>query len=167
MEDQKISELDYFEVQVQLQILEHIADKGPLSKGNRDLVRELEEREKALIREKSAQPFREGETAAADKVDWEAATKLPEFGKTADALALRHLQDDVELIDKHKEDARKFGPSKGLEDMHSQEREIHARHFDEERGRYAREFLEQRKLLEELEQKESGLEKDKGHDFSH
>ena len=44
MEDKKISELDYFEVQVQLQILEHNVDKLP---GNLALQRELEERESA------------------------------------------------------------------------------------------------------------------------
>jgi hypothetical protein len=32
--DKPIWELDYMEVQVQRQLLEHIADKGPLSQGN-------------------------------------------------------------------------------------------------------------------------------------
>ncbi len=44
---------------------------------------------------------------------------------------------------------------------------VHFRHFDEERGRYAREFLQRRKLLEELARSETGLEKDKGQEFSH
>lgn len=164
MEDKKISELDYFEVQVQLQILEHIVDKLP---GNLALQRELEEREKLLIQEKRAQPFQDAETAASNKAAWETATKLPEFGKTADALAVRHLQDDVKLIDKQKEVLRKYGPSESLEVMQKQETEIHARHFDDERGRYAHEFLEQRKLLEELERQDKGFEKDKGQEFSH
>jgi len=50
--------------------------------------------------------------------------------------------------------------------VHQGENAKYARAFDEERGRYAREFLEQRKLAEELESKEHGAAKDKGHEFS-
>ena len=163
-DDKKISELDFFEVQIQLQFLEHIAEKGPLSDGNRALQRELEEREKSLVREKRAQAF--DAARAPDKEAWDAASKHPEFTETADGLARMHLVGDKDLLDKQKQDAEKFGPSKGLDDMHAQERGIHAQHFDEERGRYAREFLEQRKLAEELESKEHGAAKDKGHEFS-
>ena len=53
-----------------------------------------------------------------------------------------------------------------FEDVHQGENAKYARAFDEERGRYAREFLEQRKLAEELESKEHGAAKDKGHEFS-
>lgn len=163
-DDKKISELDYFEVHVQLQILEHIANKGPLSEGDMALQRELEERDKVLIREKRGQAF--DAAHAPDKEAWDAASRQPEFAETADALARSHLREDMDLIRKQKQDAEKFGPSKGLDDMQAREREIHAQHFDEERARYAREFLEQRKLAEELESKEHGAAKDKGHEFS-
>jgi hypothetical protein len=170
-DDKKISELDFSEVLDQFQIMEHIADKGPLSKGNRDLLRELEEREAVLVREKLAQPFQVAEPRAdralSDRQAWDAATKHAEFGNTAAALGREHLVEDMHLSGKQQEDVRRFGQSKSLEDLHKGENATHARGFDEERGRLAREFLEQRKLAEELEQKKSGLEKDKGHDFSH
>ena len=170
-DDKKISELDFSEVLDQLQIMEHIADKGPLSKGNRDLLRELEEREAVLVREKLAQPFQVAEPrtdrALSDRQAWDAATKHEEFGKTAAALGHEHLVQDMHLGDKQQEDVTRFGQSKSLEDLHKGENETHARAFDEERGRHAREFLEQRKLAEELERKEQSAEKDKGHGFSH
>ena len=170
-DDKKISELDFSEVLDQLQIMEHIADKGPLSKGNRDLLHELEEREAVLVREKLAQPFEAAEPRAdralSDQQAWEAATKHEEFGKTAAALGREHLVEDMHLSSKQQEDVRRFGQSKSLEDLHKGENAKYARAFDEERGRHAREFLEQRKLAEELESKEHGAEKDKGHGFSH
>jgi hypothetical protein len=170
-DDKKISELDFSEVLDQLQILEHIADKGPLSEGNRALVRELEARESVLVGEKLAQPFQAAEPRAdrelSDQQAWEAATKHDEFGTTAAALGREHLVKDMRRIDKQQEDVRRFGQSKSLEDLHKDENATHARAFDEERGRHAREFLEQRKLAEELESKEHGDAKDKGHGFSH
>lgn len=183
MDDQEISELDYFEVQVQLQILEHVADKGPLSEGNVALQRELEEREKVLIREKLAQPFAKYDVptppitkhldqdfpdpTTENEHAWREAREHSAFTDTANALAERHLRDDANLIRKQQEEESKLGQSSELNEMQTQEKLVHLRHFDEERGRYAREFLERRKLLEELERNETGLEKDKGHEFSH
>lgn len=169
-DDEKISELAFPDVLDQLHIMEHIANKGPLSKGNRDLLREIEARKAVLVQEKLAQPFQKAEPRAdrelSDQQAWDAATKHDEFAKTAAALGHEHLVKDMWLGMKQQEDVGRFGQSKNLEDLHKGENEKQARAFDEERGRHAREFLEQRKLAEELERKEPGLEKDKGHGFS-
>jgi hypothetical protein len=170
-DDKKISELEFSEVLDQLQFMEHIANKGALSKGERDLLRELEEREAVLVREKLAQPFQAAEPRAdrelSDQQAWGVATRHEEFGETAAELGREHLVKDMRRNDKQREDVRRFGQSKNLEELHQGENTTHARAFDEERGRHAREFLEQRKLAEELEREQHGAEKDKGHGFSH
>ncbi|MGD1094306.1 MAG: hypothetical protein ABSB35_20250 [Bryobacteraceae bacterium] len=90
MDDKPISELDYMEVQVQFQLLEHIADKRPLSKGNLALQRELEAREKDLVQAKISQAF-DAAPVAANGLDncetWKQAAEYTEFRPTAEALA--------------------------------------------------------------------------------
>src|SRR5580693_5253725 len=153
--DDDVSKLPYMEVQHQLQILEHIAQKGPLSQGDLALQRELEAREQDLILAKRTQSF---ETAprSADGLDnreaWKKAAEYQEFEPKAEALVQRHLYTDAQLADKRQEDIQKFGPSAELDAVHAGERHLAARHYDEERGRFAREFLRSRELKEQLEE---------------
>lgn len=57
-------------------------------------------------------------------------------------------------------DIDKFGPSEQLDDIHAREQKLQARHYDEERGRYARQFLRSRERIDQM----SGPEKQKGHE---
>ena len=136
--DNDPSKLDYREVQNQLQIMEHSAQKGPLSQGDLALQHELEAREKDLILAKRAQGF-EAAPRSADGADnrdaWSKAAESNEFEPKAEALVRRHLRNDAQLADKRQEDLKKFGPSAELDAVHAGERQLAARHYDEERGR--------------------------------
>jgi hypothetical protein len=155
--DKPISELDYMEAQERLQILEHTADKGPLSQGNLALQRELEAREKDLVRAKISQAF-DAAPVAANSLDnrktWKKAAEYTEFPRTAEGLAERHLQNDAKLAGKQQQGIRKFGPSAELEGVQAGERKLQSRHYDEERGRYAREFLRAREIAEQVKENE-------------
>jgi hypothetical protein len=63
MPDDDPSKLDYVEVQNQQQILEHIAQKGPLSGADAALQRQLEARESDLVQTKLSQSFTAPRTA--------------------------------------------------------------------------------------------------------
>jgi len=164
--DDDVSKLPYMEVQYQLQILEHIAQKSPLSQGDLALQRELEAREKDLILAKRTQGF-EAAPRSADGLDnrdaWRKAAEYQEFEPKAEALVQRHLYTEAQLADKRQTDIQKFGPSAELDAVHAGERNLQARHYDEDRGRYAREFLKFRELAEEFDQreKEKNLDLDK------
>jgi hypothetical protein len=51
------SKLPYMEVQIQLQILEHIAEKGPLSQGDLALQHHLEAHDTELVQAKLSAKF--------------------------------------------------------------------------------------------------------------
>lgn len=156
------SKLDFVEVKNQLQILEHIAQKGPLSPGDATLLRQLEARENDLVQEKLSQSFsppRSGEDV--DNIeDWKKACEYAAFRSKAEGLAHRHLQNEAELVEKRTEDIDKFGESEQLDDIHAREQNLQARHYDEERGRYARQFLRSMERTEQMD----GPEKQKGHE---
>ena len=155
--DDEVSKLDYMEVQYQLQAMELIAQKGPLSEGNLTLLDALEARENDIIQAKLAQTF-DGGPRGADNLDnreaWNKAAKDKEFKVTGEALARRHLKDEAALSDKRKEDIRKFGPSADLDAVHASQQRLLARQYDEERGRYAREFLQARQIAQELDERD-------------
>jgi hypothetical protein len=153
--DDDVSKLPYMEVQHQLQILEHIAQKGPLSQDDLTLQRELEAREQDLILAKRTQSF-EAAPRSADGLDnreaWKKAAEYQEFEPKAEALVERHLHTEAQLADKRQKDIQKFGPSAELDAVHAGEQKLEARRYDEERGRFAREFLAARELKEQLEE---------------
>jgi hypothetical protein len=63
------------------------------------------------------------------------------------------MRDDVRLTAKQNQDLVKFGDTEEVRGLHSHETEMHARNFDEERGRYAREFLRAREIQRQLEER--------------
>lgn len=148
-----VSELDYGEVVEHLHILEHEAYQRGLSEYQLEYQQELRAREKTLLYEKHAQPFRDGSNEQ-DRLAWGEAGHHSEFDEVSDGLCRRHLNDDIRLTAKQNQDITKFGRSRELDDLHQREAELHARQFDEERGRYAREFLESREIAQELEHRE-------------
>lgn len=98
--DDDVSKLEYMEVLYQLQAMELIAQKGPLSEGNLTLLDELEARKNDIIQAKLAQTF-DGAPRSAynldNSKDWSKAAKDTEFKATAEALARRHLQVFVDV----------------------------------------------------------------------
>jgi hypothetical protein len=168
MGDDDVSKLPYMEVQYQLQILEHIADKGPLSQGDLALQRLLEARERDLVQAKLSQGF-DGAARSSDGSDnreaWKTAVEYGEFRSKAEALAHRHLQNESRLADKHQKGVEKFGTSPDLEAVHAGEQKLEARHYDEERGRFAREFLAARELKEQLEEDARQRDREPGKEY--
>jgi len=166
MPDDDPSKLSYAEVQNQLQILEHIAQKGPLSGADADLQRRLEARENDLVQAKLSQSFTSPRSAEdfENIEDWKKACEYAAFRSKAEGLAHRHLQNEAKFAEKRTEDIDKFGESEQLDDIHAREQKLQARHYDEERGRYARQFLRSMERTEQM----GGPEKQKGHepDFS-
>ena len=151
------SNLLYMEAQIQLQILEHIAQKAPLSNGDVALQRQLESRDHELVQAKLSQAF-DAAPRSKDGLDnndaWKKAAEYPEFRSKAENIARRHLRDEAELSDKRQEDIQKLGQSAELDAAHAGEQRLQARHYDEDRGRYAREFLTARELRQELDERE-------------
>jgi hypothetical protein len=86
-----------------------------------------------------------------DRAAWQEADRHREFDKTAEALALRHMRDDVRLTAKQNQDLLKFADTEEVRQLHSRETEIHARKFDDDRVRYAHEFLCAREIQQQLE----------------
>lgn len=131
------SKLPYMEVQIQLQILEHIAQKGPLCDADLAFERQLEARDHEIVQAKLSQKFDAAPRSkdGADNAEaWKKAAEFTEFRKTADGLAHRHLQNDAKLADKQQQDIKRFGQFAELEAIQAGERKLHARHYDEERG---------------------------------
>lgn len=94
------SKLPYMEVQIQLQILEHIAQKGPLEGGDLELERQLEARDHELVQTKLIESF-DAAPHSKDGLDnndaWKKAAEYPEFRSKAENIARRHLQEEAEL----------------------------------------------------------------------
>jgi hypothetical protein len=72
----------------------------------------------------------------------------------------------LQLSQKQEKELDRLGPSKELTDRHFQESKNQAEQFDKERGRYASEFLDARRIVQELDQreKEKSLEPGKGYE---
>ena len=149
--------LPYLEVQVQLQLLEHAAQKGPLSKSDLAFERQPEARDHELVQAKLAQSFDDAPRSKddADNAEaWKKAAEHHEFRSKAERIARDHLREEAELADKRQQDIHKLGPSAELDAVYAGQLKLQARHYDEDRGRYAREFLKTRELDEEIEQRE-------------
>ena len=149
------SKLPYMEVQIQLQILEHIAAKGPLSQGDLAFQRQLEARDHELVQAKLSESFDAAPTSkdgADNNEAWKKAAEYTEFRSKAENIARRHLRDEAELSDKRQQDIQKLGQSAELDAAHAGQQKLKARHYDEDRRRYAREFLAARELRQELEE---------------
>lgn len=149
------SKLPYMEVLIQLQMLEHA--RSALSEDDLAFQRQLEARDRELVQAKLAQSFDAAPRSkdGADNAEaWKKASEHSEFGPKAERIARDHLREDAELSDKHVKDIQKLGPSAELDAVYAGQQNLQARHYDEDRGRAAREFLRSRELAEEFEQRE-------------
>jgi len=162
------SKLPYMEVQIQLQILEHIAQKGPLEGGDLELQRQLEARDHELVQAKLSQSFDaapRSKNGADNSEPWRKAAEYSEFHSKAEDIARRHLRDEADLFNKRQQDIQKLGSSPELDAVYVGQQKLQASHYDEDRGRYAREFLRSRELAEEFDQREKEKTLDLGKDL--
>lgn len=77
-----------------------------------------------------------------------------EFRGIETTLRLRQLDEKIALHDKQQKEIAQFGTSDQLAEKHSLEISSQEKGFQEEKKRYAREFLEARRIAEELKNRE-------------
>lgn len=77
-----------------------------------------------------------------------------EFRGIEAELGLRHLDEQIALRDKQQQEIRQFGPSDQLAEKHRLEISSQDKGFQEETKRYAREFLEAKRIAEEIDERE-------------
>lgn len=80
----------------------------------------------------------------------------PEFEDMRNKLYSRQLAERKELARKQEAELKSLGASQALSDRHSQELAKLTEKFEEERERYASEYLEAKRLARELEQQDKG-----------
>jgi hypothetical protein len=143
-----VSELTYGEVIDQLQILEYIElnKRWEYDDDCRKSVKELQHRERDLLRQKTLQFFVTDNLGSRDA--WTRACNNPDFIQTAFHLASRHLLKDAELAERQQQDLKTLGDFPELQIVRAREKDALARKFDEDRGQLAREFLNSREPAE-------------------
>lgn len=118
--------------------------------------RELAERAQTIARVVSmdgipAEPANDDEIQPEEPAvdDWTRANNDPEFQKIAKGLIERQRQERLALDQKHQEQIKRLGPA-----VIELEVSDLTRKFDNERGRYAREFLDAREIQQQLEERD-------------
>jgi len=71
-------------------------------------------------------------------------------------LKLRNLDEQIALREKQEKEIAKVGRSDELAEKHRQEISSQEKSFEEEKKRYAHEYLEAKRLAQEMEQQEKG-----------
>ena len=77
-----------------------------------------------------------------------------EFREIEASLKLRNLDEQIALRERQEKEIATAGPSNALAEKHRLEISSQEKSFEEEKKRYASEFLEARRLARELEQQE-------------
>jgi hypothetical protein len=124
--------------------------------------------ERELVEAKLSQGFDatpRSKNDADNNEPWKKASEFPEFRSKAEDIAHLHLQDEAQLDDKYQQDLKKLGSSPELDAVYDAQQKLQACHYDEDRGRYAREFLKARELAEEFDEREKEKALDLGNDL--